>query len=90
MVRGLAHEIKNPLGGIKGSAQLLEKELPNSELKEYTDIIIEETDRLTALVDRMLGPRVIPAFRPINIHIQKNANSLNWKQTLAKILRDLI
>ena len=69
MVRGLAHEIKNPLGGIKGSAQLLEKELPNSELKEYTDIIIEETDRLTALVDRMLGPRVIPAFKPINIHI---------------------
>ncbi len=69
MVRGLAHEIKNPLGGIKGSAQLLEKELPDSALKEYTDIIVEETDRLTALVDRMLGPKVIPRFTPINAHV---------------------
>ena len=69
VVRGLAHEIKNPLGGIKGSAQLLEKELPDVTLKEYTDIIIEEADRLKALVDRMLGPRVIPAFKQINVHI---------------------
>lgn len=69
MVRGLAHEIKNPLGGIRGSAQLLEKELPTADLKEYTGIIIEETDRLTALVDRMLGPRVVPVFERINVHV---------------------
>ncbi|MBT4160733.1 MAG: nitrogen regulation protein NR(II) [Gammaproteobacteria bacterium] len=69
MVRGLAHEIKNPLGGIKGSAQLLEKELPQQSLTEYTDIIIKETDRLTSLVDRMLGPNAIPEMQPINIHV---------------------
>ena len=68
MVRSLAHEIKNPLGGIKGSAQLLEKELSNPDLSEYTSIIIEETDRLTTLVDRMLGPRNIPQPRSTNIH----------------------
>lgn len=68
MVRGMAHEIKNPLGGIKGSAQLLERELVTEELKEYTDIIIKETDRLTALVDRMLGPNVIPVMKEVNIH----------------------
>ena len=67
MVRGLAHEIKNPLGGIKGSAQLLAKEL-SGESKEYTDIIIEETDRLTSLLDRMLGPSVAPKKKPTNIH----------------------
>jgi two-component system nitrogen regulation sensor histidine kinase GlnL len=68
MVRGLAHEIKNPLGGIKGSAQLLERELPNEALKEYTQIVIEETDRLSSLVDRMLGPNTPPQKRLINIH----------------------
>lgn len=68
MVRGLAHEIKNPLGGIKGSAQLLAKELPDAGLEEFTDIIIEETDRLTALVDRMLGPNTLPQMRSTNIH----------------------
>ena len=57
LVRGLAHEIKNPLGGIRGAAQLLERELPSAELKEYTNIIIEEADRLRDLVDRLLGPR---------------------------------
>ena len=69
VVRGLAHEIKNPLGGIKGSAQLLERELPDNKLKEYTDIIIEEADRLKTLVDRMLGPRIIPVFKQTNVHI---------------------
>ena len=54
MVRGLAHEIKNPLGGIRGAAQLLERELPDQDLREYTNIIIEEADRLRDLVDRML------------------------------------
>jgi two-component system nitrogen regulation sensor histidine kinase GlnL len=57
LVRGLAHEIKNPLGGLRGAAQLLEKELPDPELKEFTTIIIEQADRLRNLVDRLLGPQ---------------------------------
>lgn len=68
MIRGLAHEIKNPLGGIRGSAQLLQHELNSPELEEYTGIIIEETDRLTSLVDRLLGPATIPVFSMVNIH----------------------
>lgn len=57
LVRGLAHEIKNPLGGLRGAAQLLAAELPSHDLQDYTNVIIEEVDRLTNLVDRMLGPR---------------------------------
>ncbi|UXD86569.1 nitrogen regulation protein NR(II) [Thalassolituus hydrocarboniclasticus] len=68
LVRGLAHEIKNPLGGIRGAAQLLERELPSADLKEYTNIIIEEADRLRDLVDRLLGPRQIPKQEQVNIH----------------------
>jgi two-component system nitrogen regulation sensor histidine kinase GlnL len=68
LVRGLAHEIKNPLGGIRGAAQLLEAELDDEELKEYTAIIISETDRLSALVDRLLGPHKPPQLRAVNIH----------------------
>lgn len=68
LVRGLAHEIKNPLGGIRGAAQLLERELPSADLKEYTGIIIEEADRLRDLVDRLLGPRNIPRQEEVNIH----------------------
>ncbi len=68
LVRGMAHEIKNPLGGLRGAAQLLERELPNEELREYTGIIIGEADRLQKLVDRMLGPNNVPKKRNINIH----------------------
>lgn len=68
MIRGLAHEIKNPLGGIRGSAQLLERELPTEDLRAYTEIIIDETDRLTALVDRLLGPNSLPQPSLTNIH----------------------
>lgn len=68
LIRGLAHEIKNPLGGLRGAAQLLERQLPDDTFKEYTRIIIEEADRLQALVDRMLGPRQRPQFRAVNIH----------------------
>jgi two-component system nitrogen regulation sensor histidine kinase GlnL len=68
MIRGLAHEIKNPLGGIRGSAQLLQAELQSPDLEEYTTIIIQETDRLTALVDRLLGPRAVPEFHLANVH----------------------
>lgn len=68
LVRGLAHEIKNPLGGIRGAAQLLQKELVSYDQKEYTAVIIEQSDRLTNLVDRLLGPNVRPNFRWQNIH----------------------
>ncbi len=68
LVRGLAHEIKNPLGGLRGAAQLLERELHNEELKEYTQVIISEADRLQVLMDEMLGPNTLPKKRLINIH----------------------
>lgn len=68
LVRGMAHEIKNPLGGIRGAAQLLARELPNSGLQEYTSIIIDEADRLRNLVDRMLGPNQLPKLKMLNIH----------------------
>ena len=68
IMRGVAHEIKNPLGGIRGSAQLLAAELPDPSLNEYTEIIIEETDRLKTLVDRMLGPNTPSTMEPGNIH----------------------
>lgn len=68
LVRGLAHEIKNPLGGLRGAAQLLEKMLPNRELTEYTKIIIEQADRLRNLVDRLLGPQKVSLKKPTNIH----------------------
>lgn len=68
MLRGLAHEIKNPLGGLRGAAQLLEKQLVTEELKEYTQVIISEADRLKNLLNRMLGPNTRPAKTAINIH----------------------
>ncbi len=68
LVRGLAHEINNPLGGLRGAAQLLERELHNEELKEYTRIIIDEADRLQNLVNRMLGPNALPKRQTLNIH----------------------
>lgn len=68
LVRGLAHEIKNPLGGLRGAAQLLERELDDEDLKEYTRIIIGEADRLRSLVNRMLGPNQLPQMRACNIH----------------------
>jgi two-component system nitrogen regulation sensor histidine kinase GlnL len=68
VVRGLAHEIKNPLGGLRGAAQLLQAELDDRELREYTEIIIQEADRLQNLVNRILGPNRLPAYQPLNIH----------------------
>ncbi len=67
LLRGLAHEIKNPLGGIRGSAQLLEREL-DDENREFTNIVIREADRLQNLVDRMLGPNNLPAKGKTNVH----------------------
>ena len=68
MARQLAHEIKNPLGGLRGAAQLLERELPTEELKEYTRVIIGEADRLCALVDGLLGPARPVRREPVNVH----------------------
>ena len=68
LVRGVAHELKNPLGGIRGAAQLLERALPDVDLKEYTRVIIEEADRLRTLADRMLGPRRLPHVVDVNVH----------------------
>lgn len=68
LIRNLAHEIKNPLGGIRGSAQLLERELPHNELREYTQVIVKEADRLQALMDRLLTPHHLPKLVSLNIH----------------------
>jgi two-component system nitrogen regulation sensor histidine kinase GlnL len=68
MVKQLAHEIKNPLGGLRGAAQLLERELPAPALREYTQVIIGEADRLTALVDSIAGPVRAPSKAELNIH----------------------
>ncbi|MEP6996637.1 MAG: nitrogen regulation protein NR(II) [Betaproteobacteria bacterium] len=68
LIRSLAHEIKNPLGGIRGAAQLLERELDRRPLREYTQVIIGEADRLQALVDRLLTPNRMPKYQSVNIH----------------------
>jgi two-component system nitrogen regulation sensor histidine kinase GlnL len=72
LIRNLAHEIKNPLGGIRGAAQLLELELPGQglkDLREYTQVIIKESDRLQTLVDRLLAPHRRPQIvGDVNIH----------------------
>lgn len=69
LIRNLAHEIKNPLGGIRGAAQLLELELDNKQLAEYTQVIIHEADRLQSLVDRLLAPHRRPhVVGDVNIH----------------------
>ena len=68
LIRGLAHEIKNPLGGIRGAAQLMEGEFNDPEQREYTQVIIREADRLQNLVNRMLGPNRLPNHSSMNIH----------------------
>lgn len=68
LLRNLAHEIRNPLGGLRGAAQLLEHELPDNSLREYTQVIIKEADRLQQLMDRLLIPHRVPKYSPTNIH----------------------
>ena len=68
LIRNLAHEIKNPLGGIRGAAQLLERELERASLHEYTQVIMKEADRLQLLMDRLLTPHRLPQNAPLNIH----------------------
>ena len=92
LVRNLAHEIKNPLGGIRGAAQLLEMDLQSRELKEYTQVIIHEADRLQSLVDRLLAPHRQPhQVADVNIHeVCERVRSLvmvEYPQGL-KVLRD--
>ena len=89
--RTLAHEIKNPLGGIRGAAQLLERELTDPTHFDYTRIIIEESDRLSHLVDRILGPRTPPRIKNINIHetIERAASLVETETKFKlKIIRD--
>ncbi len=69
LIRNLAHEIKNPLGGIRGAAQLLQMEVESKDLIEYTQVIIHEADRLQVLVDRLLAPHRRPhVVGDVNIH----------------------
>ncbi len=68
MIRQLAHEIKNPLGGLRGAAQLLERQLSDASMREYTSVIISEADRLVGLVDALLGPGHAPRKELVNVH----------------------
>ncbi len=68
LLRQLAHEIRNPLGGIRGAAQLLEAELDSTDLREYTQVIIQETNRLQSLLDRLLTPAKRPVVQAVNVH----------------------
>jgi two-component system nitrogen regulation sensor histidine kinase GlnL len=89
LIRNLAHEIKNPLGGLRGSAQLLERELDRAELKEYTQVIIKEADRLQSLMDRMLTPHRTPKIEPVSIHeVLERVRSLVRAEFGLEIRRD--
>jgi two-component system, NtrC family, nitrogen regulation sensor histidine kinase GlnL len=97
LIRNLAHEIKNPLGGLRGSAQLLEGELELSalgrarihELREYTQVIIKEADRLQALMDRMLTPHRTPRLEPVGVHeVLERVRSLVRAEFGIEIVRD--
>lgn len=88
--RGLAHEVKNPLGGIRGAAQLLQRDLGDPALQEFTRIIIEEVDRLRDLVDSMLGPNQLLHHEPLNVHkVLERVRTLLLAETpYVKIERD--
>ncbi|HEV3010682.1 MAG TPA: nitrogen regulation protein NR(II) [Burkholderiales bacterium] len=97
LIRNLAHEIKNPLGGLRGSAQLLEGELELSalgrarihELREYTQVIIKEADRLQTLMDRMLTPHRAPRLEPLGLHeVLERVRSLVRAEFGVEIVRD--
>ena len=87
LVRNLGHEIKNPLGGIRGAAQLLAEELPSEDLLDYTDVIIKEADRLVNLVDRLTGSYKKPLLAKHNIHeVVERVRSLLEAETKGKVL----
>lgn len=86
LIRGVAHEIKNPLGGIRGATQLLARSLNAPQYSEFTDIIISEVDRLRNLADTMLGSRQLPSYEPVNVHEPlERVRSLIANQTKKKI-----
>lgn len=86
LVRGVAHEIKNPLAGIRGATQLLARSLSDESYREFTDIIISEVDRLTNLADTMLGSRQLPSYELVNVHEPlERVRSLIVNQTKKKI-----
>lgn len=89
LIRNLAHEIRNPLGGIKGAAQLLKKET-NGKYTDYIDIIIQESTRLQKLMDNLMQPYKLPAFKKTNIHeiLEKVRNSLSFEFKEIKFDRD--
>jgi two-component system, NtrC family, nitrogen regulation sensor histidine kinase GlnL len=89
LIRNLAHEIKNPLGGLRGSAQLLERELQKPELREYTQVIIKEADRLQKLMDRMLTPHRTPRLEPVSVHqVLERVRSLVEAEFRIEVARD--
>ena len=89
LIRNLAHEIKNPLGGLRGSAQLLERELDRPELREYTQVIIKEADRLQLLMDRMLTPHRAPRLEPVVFHeVLERVRSLIRAEFAIEVQRD--
>jgi two-component system nitrogen regulation sensor histidine kinase GlnL len=90
LTRGLAHEIKNPLGGIRGAAQLLERDLPDPSLKEFTRVIVEEADRLRDLVDRMLGPNQPARDALFNIHkvLERVRSLISAERPQVRLVRD--
>ena len=89
LIRNLAHEIRNPLGGLRGSAQLLERELGRSDLREYTQVIIKEADRLQTLMDRMLTPHRAPRLEAFSVHeVLERVRSLVKAEFGADIERD--
>lgn len=89
LIRNLAHEIRNPLGGLRGSAQLLEGELGKSDLREYTQVIIKEADRLQSLMDRMLTPHRAPRLEAFSVHeVLERARSLVQAEFGVEIQRD--
>lgn len=90
MLRNLAHEIKNPLGGLRGAAQLLEEELPE-DLREYTQVIIKEADRLQSLMDRLLSTtRTKPIWAKANVHeiLERVRSLVLLEYRNLKIIRD--
>jgi len=91
IIRQLAHEIRNPLGGLRGAAQLLERQLQQPELREYTRVIVGETDRLVALTNNLLGPTGASKIESVNVHelIERVLLLLQGdEQTAASINRD--
>jgi two-component system nitrogen regulation sensor histidine kinase GlnL len=90
MIRQLAHEIKNPLGGLRGAAQLLDRQLDSEDLREYTSVIISEADRLANLVDTLLGPGGPPKKESINVHelLEYVLRLIESGQSGVKIRRD--